>query len=304
MDILKKKYLNLSGSTWLIIACIVVFFFIAITKYRKEKFSNCGNIRQVPMTNEEHENTHKPTQDVHHAEVHNNNHQEARQQHRGNETVQMVPGMTLMCFYTNWCGYSKKMMGQLIPGHDDKGQWDTISTYCKQHGVNPMAVDAEKNRDLAMKYKVRGFPTCVLLKDNTVIKTIPGFRPAANVIEEVEKGQSNPVPEETEVKLDESGLHLRCFYASWCHFSKKMMGPVIKGHEFPGEWNEIKQYCDSKNIQCTAVDAEDPNNEKLARSLEIDGFPTCVLFKDGKPIDEMGGYMPASNLIEQIKKHE
>lgn len=298
MNIFQKKYLNLSGYTWLIIICISVFFFIAIAKHQKEKFSNCGNLRNIPM--KEIESTHE---DSHH-DIQEKVHHEPKPSHTGNESIHMVPGMTLMCFYTNWCGYSKKMMGQLIPGHDDKGQWDMISTYCNQHGVNPIAVDAEKNKDMAMKYKVRGFPTCVLLKDNTVIKTIPGFRPAANVIEEVEKGKANPVPEQTEVKLDESGLHLRCFYASWCHFSKKMMGPIIKGHEFPGEWNQIKQYCDSKNISCTAVDAEDPTNEKLAKSLEINGFPTCVLFKDGKPIDEMGGYMPASNLIEQIKKHE
>ena len=44
------------------------------------------------------------------------------------------------------------------------------------------------------------------LKDNTVIKTIPGFRPAPNVIDEVEKAKANPVPEQTEVKLDESGF--------------------------------------------------------------------------------------------------
>ena len=81
----------------------------------------------------------------------------------------MVPGMTLMCFYTNWCGYSKKMMGKVIPGHQFPGEWDKISDYCKQNGINPVAIDAEKNRDLAGKHKVRGFPTCILLKDDSVI---------------------------------------------------------------------------------------------------------------------------------------
>ena len=51
-----------------------------------------------------------------------------------------------------------------------------------------------------------------------------------------------------------------------------------------------------------AVDAE--KNRDLAMRYKVRGFPTCVLFKDGKPIDEMGGFMPASRLIEQIKKHE
>jgi len=292
---LNKKYLNLSVFTWIVILSITVFFVIAVTKMKKkETFSNCGSLKHVPHKRVVQKKVPKEKP----------NHQEHHHQKPQHESVQMVPGMTLMCFYTNWCGYSKKMMGQMIPGHDDKGQWDMISTYCKQNGINPVAVNAEENKELSMKMKVRGFPTCVLLKDNTVIKTIPGFRPAPDVIKEVEQGKANPEPEHKEVKLNESGLHLRCFYASWCHFSKKMMGPVIKGHEFPGEWNAIKNYCDSKNIQCTAVDAEAPENKEMTRSLEIDGFPTCVLFKDGKPIDEMGGYMPASKLIEQIKKHE
>ena len=81
------------------------------------------------------------------------------------------------------------------------------------------------------------------------------------------------------------------------------MGPVIKGHEFPGEWNEIENFCKNKNIDCTAVDAEDPKNKQLTESLDIDGFPTCILFKNGTPVDEMGGYMEASKVVEQIKKN-
>ena len=194
------------------------------------------------------------------------------------------------------------MMGSLIPGHDFKGEWNEITKYCNQNGIKPLAVDAEKNRHLAEKHKVRGFPTCVLLKDNTVIKTLPGFRPAQHVIEDIHH-ETNPVPEEPKFKrLNEKGLHLRCFYVKWCHFSKKMIGLAIPGHEFPGEWNEIENYCKSKNIKCTAVDAEDPKNERLTNSLEIDDSQH-VLFKDGLPIDEMGGYMAASKLIEQFKSH-
>ena len=46
-----------------------------------------------------------------------------------------------------------------------------------------------KNRHLAEKHKVRGFPTCVLLKDNTVIKTLPGFRPAQHVIGDIDQAK-------------------------------------------------------------------------------------------------------------------
>ena len=318
-NFLDKKYLNLSGKTWLVILVIVSFFVYAIVHHRKsnESFSSCGNRRNVPPKNlveiplmKKNEPVHnKPQHHVQNHPLHNVHPQhkpqhQPRHQPQPNHHIHSVPGMTLMCFYTNWCGYSKKMMGSIIPGHEYMGEWNEIKNYCNQNGVKPIAVDAEKNRDLAQKHGIRGFPTCVLLKDNTLIKTLPGFRPARNIIEEVEEGKKNPVPQETGFKrLNEKGLHLRCFYAKWCHFSKKMMGPVIPGHEFPGEWNEIENYCKSNKIDCTAVDAEDPKNEKLANSLKIDGFPTCILFKDGSPIDEMGGYMPASKLIEQLKSH-
>ena len=188
-NFLNKKYLNLSVKTWLIVLAIVSFFVYAIVHHKKsnESFGNCGNRRNVPPKNlieldtniESHEPQHHAPQHhppqhhapQHHAPQHHAPQHHAPQHHAPQpESIHMVPGMTLMCFYTNWCGFSKKMMGSLIPGHDFKGEWNEITKYCNQNGIKPLAVDAEKNRHLAEKHKVRGFPTCVLLKDNTVIK--------------------------------------------------------------------------------------------------------------------------------------
>ena len=187
-------------------------------------------------------------------------------------------------------------MGKIIPGTEENGEWEELSKLCKDSGIDAKAVDAEKQGELANKMGVRGFPTCVLLKDNTIVKTIPGFRPAKEVMKEV------MAPPKKEFKLNESGHHLRCFYTNWCGFSKKMMGPVIPGHDHPGEWNKIVEYCKSVGIKCTGIDAEKPENKELTMAMEVDGFPTCILFKDGKKTHEISGYRPANIFISELKK--
>ena len=40
----------------------------------------------------------------------------------------------------------------------------------------------------------------------------------------------------------------------------------------------------------------------LAMKLEIDGLPTCVLFKGGEPVLRLVGMMPADKIKEEIAK--
>ena len=65
---------------------------------------------------------------------------------------------TLYFFYTNWCGFSKKAMPE----------WEKLESKLKDGGyygktrVNPVAVDAEKDKETATTYEVEAYPTVIL----------------------------------------------------------------------------------------------------------------------------------------------
>lgn len=72
-------------------------------------------------------------------------------------------------FYTTWCGPCRMLDRYTWPDAKVK-QWLTENTV-------PMKVDAERNRELAFRYKVRSYPTMVFLKaDGVEISRTVGFQ--------------------------------------------------------------------------------------------------------------------------------
>jgi len=86
--------------------------------------------------------------------------------------------IVLIDYYTTWCGPCKKL---------DRTTWkdEKVRAWLEKHTV-ALKIDAEKQRDLAKKHRVRAYPTILLLRpDETVVDRLVGYRGAATFLEEV-----------------------------------------------------------------------------------------------------------------------
>jgi thioredoxin 1 len=80
------------------------------------------------------------------------------------------------------------------------------------------------------------------------------------------------------------------FWADWCG-PCKMIAPVV---------DEIaKKYEGKLRVGKMDVDAE----PGVAEQFGIQGIPTLLLFKDGKPVAQIVGYRTKDQLNKEIAKH-
>lgn len=97
------------------------------------------------------------------------------------------------------------------------------------------------------------------------------------------------------VELDEknfeentkTGLKLIEFFATWCGYCQKQR-PVLE---------ELS----NNNIWIGTVDAD--KNPDIVRKYGINGFPTFILFKDGKVISTLPGYHDKSQLLSRLMEN-
>ena len=97
------------------------------------------------------------------------------------------------------------------------------------------------------------------------------------------------------VELDEknfeenikSGLKLVEFYANWCGFCQKQK-PILE---------ELSK----NNIWIGTVDVD--KNPKITQNYNISGFPTFILFKDGKIISALPGFHEKSQLLSRLMEN-
>ena len=79
------------------------------------------------------------------------------------------------------------------------------------------------------------------------------------------------------------------FLAEWCG-PCKMMAPILK---------EVKlEIGDSATIIKVDVD----KNPQAASQYQVQGVPTLILFKNGKPLWRQSGVVPKAELVSVIKK--
>jgi thioredoxin 1 len=79
------------------------------------------------------------------------------------------------------------------------------------------------------------------------------------------------------------------FTASWCG-PCKMMAPILK---------DVKQEI-GEAVKIVKIDVD--QNPGTAKEYQIQGVPTLILFKDGKPMWRQSGVVPKSGLVNVIKK--
>lgn len=84
-----------------------------------------------------------------------------------------------------------------------------------------------------------------------------------------------------------NGLKLVEFYASWCGYCKK---------ERP-----VMEELSANNIWIGTVDVD--TNPDLAARYGITGFPSFLLFKEGRIIAALAGYHEKSQLLSRLMEH-
>ena len=80
------------------------------------------------------------------------------------------------------------------------------------------------------------------------------------------------------------------FWAEWCG-PCKMIAPVLE--------KLAEEYASSLKIVKLDVD----NNPGAPERFEVMSIPTMILFKDGKPVERMVGYVPRQRLVNKIKPY-
>lgn len=81
-----------------------------------------------------------------------------------------------------------------------------------------------------------------------------------------------------------SGLKLVEFFATWCGYCQKQR-PILE---------ELSK----NNIWIGTVDVD--KNPEIVKNYNITGFPSFVLFKDGKVLSTLAGYHDKSQLLARL----
>ncbi len=79
------------------------------------------------------------------------------------------------------------------------------------------------------------------------------------------------------------------FFAEWCG-PCKTMSPILK---------ELK---DSVGEAVTIIKVDVDKNPKAAQHYQVQGVPTLILFKNGKPLWRQSGVVPKAGLMSAINQ--
>ena len=87
-----------------------------------------------------------------------------------------------------------------------------------------------------------------------------------------------------------SGVVVVDFFATWCG-PCKMLAPVF---EQAGE--EMKN-------DATFLKVDIDQSLEIAQQFRISTVPTMMIFKDGKPVETLVGFMPKESIVQKVKSH-
>lgn len=80
------------------------------------------------------------------------------------------------------------------------------------------------------------------------------------------------------------------FFAEWCGPCKSL-APIIQ--QFAGNYSE--------KVRVIKIDVD--KNPNVASQYQIQGVPTLILFKNGKPVWRQSGVVPLTMLKQEVDKH-
>ncbi|HHU51314.1 MAG TPA: thioredoxin [Firmicutes bacterium] len=89
--------------------------------------------------------------------------------------------------------------------------------------------------------------------------------------------------------LDASGVALVDFWAPWCG-PCRMVGPII---------DELATEYEGR-VKIGKVNTDE--NMEISANYNIMSIPTLIVFKDGKPVDQMVGAYPKKEIVSRLEK--
>jgi protein disulfide-isomerase-like protein len=188
----------------------------------------------------------------------------------------------LVMFYTNWCGFCKKL----------KGPYSLAATEVKgKHVIAAMDMEKPENNKARKLFNITGFPTLLYFQDGVSKYTFEGDNTKDGIIAFL-ANPSQPAPrqKEEEWAKDENSeiVHLTTktfetilkdeksaivmFYADWCGHCKTLKP----------KYEAAKKILDKKsNVgMLAALDAS--RETEIASKYGVKGYPTLKYFENGE----------------------
>lgn len=81
------------------------------------------------------------------------------------------------------------------------------------------------------------------------------------------------------------------FFATWCG-PCKAMAPVL---------DQLKNEMGDQ-VRILKIDVD--KNQKIASQLKVQGVPTFIIYKSGKPVWRQSGGIPLKSLVAEVKKYQ
>lgn len=196
----------------------------------------------------------------------------------------------LVEFYAPWCGHCQ----QLVP------EYAAAAKELKKDGIRIGKVDATKETELAKEHLVSGYPTLKLFKKGQPVEDYSGARNAKALVEYMRMHSDpnyKPPPSAVLVltannftkTVKSNDLILVEFYAPWCRHCKALEP------EFEGAAQSLL----SHGIPSAKVDG--PEEKTLADEYGVNGYPTLMVFRNGRQFD-FKGRRDQAGMVEYMKE--
>ena len=100
----------------------------------------------------------------------------------------------------------------------------------------------------------------------------------------------HPNKNEFNALIDEKGVVLVDFFATWCG-PCKMLAP------------ELEKLADAMKDEAKVAKIDVDQEQSLAQEYKIMSVPSLLIFKDGTLVDQKAGFAPYPALEQLMKKH-
>ena len=89
---------------------------------------------------------------------------------------------------------------------------------------------------------------------------------------------------------ENQGVVVVDFFATWCG-PCNLLEPVFE------------QAGDEMKNDATFLKVDIDQSLELAQQFRISTVPTMMIFKDGKPVETLVGFMPKERIVQKVKSH-
>jgi protein disulfide-isomerase A6 len=216
------------------------------------------------------------------------------------EHVTHADGPILVEFYAPWCGHCKN----LAPEWDIAGK-----TFQPEDGITIAAFDATLSSEIAGRYDIKGYPT---IKYFQTASAAPEDYQGGRTADQIVKWVNDKIGTHRRIKAVPSAVTTLIGSAD---FSKHVTGKKAALVEFYAPWcGHCKQltpiyeelalaFAGEKDVVIAKLDATEADNEELATTYEIQGFPTIKFFPaDSSEAEDYQGARDLDSLIDFMNR--